>query len=100
MKNTNHVARQLSSYFYIITLVFLVKRFNLVASIDPTVHVLNDISGEILSPSYPQQYGKNEKVYYGILGKPGTIAKVSWKEFEVIDYAPECYDAFVMVILG
>ena len=100
MKNTNHVARKFSSYLSIITLLLFVERFNLVASIDPTVHVLNGTSGEISSPGYPQRYGKNEKVYYGILGKPGTIAKLSWKEFEVIDYAPECYDAYVMVILG
>ena len=96
MKQTNHATRRLSYTF--MTLVFFVTNLNLVTS--QTIHVLNGTSGEFSSPTYPQRYGKNENIYYRILGQPGTIAKLSWKVFEIIDYAPECSDAYMKVILG
>ena len=63
-------------------------------------HVYNGTSGEFRSPGYPLHYGNNEDVVYTVLGQPGSIIKLSWQEFEIVDYAPQCSDTYFKIVLG
>ena len=90
----------LAGYVSMTTIILIIGQLGTSSAAAIVEHIYNGTSGEFRSPGYPLQYGKNEDVVYTVLGQPGSIIKLSWKEFEVVDFAPQCSDAYFKIVLG
>ena len=95
----NEASILISFYFLNIyrTRVFVwIKRFALFLVCGVT---LNEESGEVLSPSYPQNYIRDIACSYTITQYPGKITSLTFVDFEVGSKVnDECVDDYVEVI--